>query len=443
VSRAGCARAIGAIAAASGLFAGCDGTYDLPADVRWQSAHFDYLTRSGDSQICPDVLAPLEEHFAVLQDFLGFEWPPGAKVTYEKMLGSADYLQHGGCPADASACDVNSTVVSPDGMDLHELVHAYLSPTGSPSPVLVEGVAVVLACTSGVFGQPKPTQTWEQLAGLNYGAATRADVYDAGAWLVGYLLTQYDPRLFVSLYQRVPTGADADTMDAVFREVYGQSLATIWAAVLAGIAPHDACPWQCSRPPVPLDGTKVATDGVCGTLNAFHSLTLASDSLVAVTSTGAGVQIETCDQTALYPQWGPPGLLDLYELPTGAYFVATDGTAGTMTLDGSLSSLVTPTCAGATNPAPFAGFDGFFLSGPNTSSQWFLPLPPPPSATFRLGLGSAGGALLKVCGSCDPASCVFPPFDGSWTWAPGQTASVAVDPFPPGSYFQASFNWAY
>src|SRR5262249_3749248 len=158
------------------------------------------------------------------------------------------------------------------------------------------------------------------------------------------------------------TGADADRMDAVFREVYGESLATIWAAALEGTAPHDVCIWQCSRPAVPLDGTPLATDHVCGLPN-FHSLRLASDSLLALTtSTEAGVEIQRCDQTALCPNWAPPGLLDLYELPAGDYFVATDGTPGTMTFDGSLSSLVSPTCAEATNVAALAGFDGFFLS---------------------------------------------------------------------------------
>jgi hypothetical protein len=443
VSRAGRARILGAIATASWLLAGCDGTYDLPADVRWQSTHFDYLTRTGDRAICPDVMGQLEEHFALLQDYLGFEWPPGAKVTYEKMLDADDLQQHGNCPLDRGACALETLVKSPEGMHLHELVHAYLWPTGYPPTVLVEGAAVALSCGSSDFPS-KPTHTWDELAGLGYVSPTSTDVYDAGAWLVGYLLTQYDPRLFATLYQRVPTGADADRMDSVFREVYGESLATIWAAALEGTAPHDVCIWQCSRPPVPLDRTPLATDHVCGLPN-FHSLKLASDSLVALTaSTDAGVEIQTCDQTALYPNWGPPGLLDLYELPAGDYFVATDGTPGTMTFDGSLSSVVTPTCSEATNVAALSGFDGFFLSGPNMSPQWFVPLPSPPSASSKLGFESAGGALLTVCSSCDPASCILPSLAGSaWTWAPGQTVSVAVDPFPPGAYFQAFFTWGY
>jgi hypothetical protein len=425
------------MAAASWLLAGCDGTYDLPADVRWQSAHFDYLTRAGDSQICPDVLGPLEQHFALLQDYLGFAWAPGAKVTYEKMRDLTDYTQHGGCLPESGGCTLESTVVSPEGMDLHELVHAYLWTTGFPPPVLIEGAAVALACSPSFLGQ-RPAESWDQLAALGYAETNRAEVYIAGGWLVGYLLRAFDPRLFTTVYTRLPFDADADAMDAVFREVYGQSLAVIWSAALAEPAPHQVCLWQCSQPPMPLDGSKVATDRVCG-LDVFHSLTLASASVVALTSSmGAGAQIETCDQTALYPDWAAPGALNLFALPPGGYFVATDGTAGTMALDGALSSVVTPTCAEATNLAPFAGFAGFTLSGPNISTQWYLPLPPPPAGTSMF---DAGGSTMTVCGSCDPASCVGWRQFGSWTWAPGQTVSVAVDPFPPGSWFRIFLDW--
>jgi hypothetical protein len=428
------------MAAASWLLAGCDGTYDLPADVRWQSAHFDYLTRAGDSEICPDVLGPLEQHFALLQDYLGFAWAPGAKVTYEKMRDLTDYTQHGGCLPESGGCTLESTVVSRDGMDLHELVHAYLWTTGFPPPVLIEGAAVALACSPSVAGQ-KPTQSWDQLAALGYGEANRAEVYIAGGWLVGYLLRAFDPRLFTIAYSRLPFDADAEAMDAVFREVYGQSLAVIWAAALAGRAPHQVCLWQCAQPAVSLDGRPVATDGVCGTLDTFHSLTVASTSFVGVSSTGASVAIGSCDQTALGSTQSSPATLNLFDLPPGAYFIDSGAARGTMTFDGSFSSLVRPTCAEAADLPPLAGYAGFSLTGPDTPAQWFLPLPPPPAGTFSQLSSFVGGAVtLDVCGSCDPATCVGQLQYGSWTWAPGQTVSIAVEPSPMG-YFQLSVDW--
>ena len=62
--------------------------------------------------------------------------------------------------------------------------------------------------------------------------------------------------------------------------------------MLADPAPHRVCLWQCAQPPVPLDKTEVATDRVCG-LDVFGSLTLASTTVVGVTSTGAEVYVES------------------------------------------------------------------------------------------------------------------------------------------------------
>ena len=433
------ARAIGVVAAAALLLAAC-GNSDLPADRRWESAHFRYLTRASDLQICPDILGPLEEHFALLQGYLGFDWAPRAKVTYEKMVDATDLEQHSDC-RDFPACTVNSMVESPHAMDLHELVHAYLAPTGSPPPVLVEGPAVVLACAAQLFGKPKPTQSWDQLAALDYDPDTRAAVYSAGAWLVGYLLAHYDPRLFTTIYQRLPSHADASTMDAAFKDVYGESLASIWAAALAGTDPLDACIWQCSQPALPLDGTPVATDGVCGTIDLFHSLPLASTTLVSLTSTAATLQLKRCGPTPLPMAWANPGVLNLYDLLPGSYFVESSPDAGTMMVQGSLPSLLAPTCTEATDLAPFAGFKSVHLTGPNTSEpQWFLPLPPPPAGSSQLSAFS-GGANTKICASCDPASCVSLIQLAGWTWAPGQKVSVAPSPFPPDSYFQISIDW--
>jgi hypothetical protein len=434
------ARAIGGtIAAASSLLPACDGNYDLPADRRWESTHFTYATRASDSSVCPDLLGPLEEHFALLQSYLGFDWAAGAKITYEKMLDGADFAAHGGCGSDAAACTMQSMVVSPAGFDLHELVHAYLWPTGDPPPVLMEGVAVVLACQTSLFAQPKPAQSWDQLASLGYDPGH--EVYDAGAWLVGYLLTQYDPKLFTTVYQRLPPGPDAGTMDAAFRDVYGQSLATIWAAALAGTAPRDGCIWQCSRPPVPVDGTPVATDGVCGTIDLFHPFTLASTTLVGLTSTAAGLQLQSCDEPPLPTDSSPPGVLHLYELPSGSYFVESTREAGTMMVQALPSSVLAPTCAQATDLAPFAGRNGFRVTGPDTGGpQWFLPLPPPPAGTSHLTT-FGGGAAMMICASCDPASCVNQLQLADWSWAPGQMVSIEVNPFPPDSYFGVLLSW--
>jgi hypothetical protein len=414
-----------AIATFATIVAACDGTYDFPADRRWESTHFAYQTRASETQICPDVLGPLEEHFALLQDYLGFDWPPDAKVTYEKMLDAADAQAHSGCPLERGACAVESMVVSAEPMHLHELVHAYLWPTGFPPTVLVEGAAVALSCGSLDFGEVKPTESWDQLASLGYGGPDDNEVYAAGAWLVGYVLHRYDPRLFRAVYQRLADDADAATMDGVFRDVYGDSLEAIWAAALAEGGPHDFCAWQCSRPPVPIDGTPVATtDGVCGTLEVYSSITLASTSTLRLSTTASGVQLQACDLPPL-PEgnWVGPGMLGLYELPAGAYFLDSSpgSAAATVTIDGSFSSVLTPTCQQATNLAPFQGVEALRVFVPNNGTDWFLPLPPPPAGKSTIFV-SSGGALAAICSTCDAASCVFPSAPAPAT--PGQTLKI-------------------
>ena len=373
---------------------------------RWESAHFTYATRASDISVCPDILESLEENFALLQSYLGFDWPPGVKITYEKMAGQADYQAHGGCSLPGrDACTIESTVISVEAFHLHELVHAALWQTGFPPLALVEGVAVVLSCGAAQFASQKPSLTWDQLASLDYNSGSMEEVYAAGTWLVGYLLRHFDPRLFTSVYARLPSDADAGTMDAAFRDVYGQSLESIWAAALAESQPADVCLWQCSRPPLPLDGTPVATAGVCGTVDLFHPFTLASAAPVALTSTAAALQLHACnDRTALPDEWAGPGVLGLYDLPPGSYFVESSADAGTVTAEGSLPSLLVPTCAEATNLAPFAGLSGFRLIGPNTGGpQWYLPLLPPPAGTSLLSV-TGGEALPALCASCDPAA---------------------------------------
>src|SRR5262249_47288996 len=142
----------------------------LPAVTLGQTAHFDYRARAGDATVCPDVLGTLERHFSVLQAYLGFAWPAGKRVRYDKFSDAADFAAHAGCPSDAGGCAPQTNVESSQGLDTHELVHAYLYPTGFPPWVLVEGAAVALSCAGRFYADPKPTLSWDQLAGIGSGA---------------------------------------------------------------------------------------------------------------------------------------------------------------------------------------------------------------------------------------------------------------------------------
>jgi hypothetical protein len=411
---------------------GCDGTYDVPADRRWVSAHFDYLTRASDDAVCPDVLGPLEDHFAELQGYLGFGWPEGEKVTYEKFVDGVDFAAHNTCGGSAEGCTMGAMVESSLGLDPHELVHAYLSSTGDPPTVLVEGVAVALACGSSLFAR-KPTQTWDQLASAGYSADD--SVYYAGTWLAGYLLEVYGPRSFLTLYRTLPSTADTATMDAAVRTIYGVSLSAMWTAALGESQPRSVCIWQCSRPSLALDGVPIDTSGVCGVEGALP-FTLASGSTISLATTRSGFSVKACGHVPL-PDLTITDGLGLYSLPAGSYFVDVRPTAGTITGRSDASGRLNSTCA-AVSDATAPGVGSVVALVPSTKPSWFLPLPPPPIAGGEpLTPSVLTTGTTSICRSCDVASCVGPSQAGPWQT--GQVLNITTNPSEP--FTEIFLNW--
>ena len=408
----------------------CDGNLDLPGDRSWQSTHFNYLTRASDDALCPDVLGPLEDHFAELQGYLGFDWPAGQKVTYLKFVDAMDFQAHNICGEPAGGCALESTVESPVGLDTHELVHAYLAKTGFPPPVLLEGIAVALSCGSADYSG-KPTDTWDQLAAAAYSAGDTSTVYDDGAWLVGYLLDEFGPRPFLTLYRTLRATAGSAEMDAAFRAIYGQSLAAIWAAALDESQPRNVCIWHCSRPPLALDGAPFDSAGVCG-VDSARPFTLAAESTISFATTGASFSVRPCGQ--VNPGEGTlngalkGGLLALYDLPASSYFLDYSSSPGTITGTADASAAVNPICADATDVAALsAGY--IFLQVPSSRPNWFMPIPPPPAGAHSAS--ASPGA--SVCASCDPSTCLDPSQPAAWTGA--RVLQMPTDPSSPFSQF--------
>src|SRR5262249_20456297 len=154
-------------------------------------------------------------------------------------------LAHAGCPDGRDGCTLDASARTTAVLDEHELVHAYLYPTGNPPPVLQEGVAVALSCGAATFG--KPVVGPDDLAGLSALGPRALDTYGAGAWLVGYLLDQLGPQRFVQLYGMLGHQVSTAQMDAAFRAVYGQGLADLWTAAVGEDHPRNTCVWECSQ----------------------------------------------------------------------------------------------------------------------------------------------------------------------------------------------------
>jgi hypothetical protein len=431
---------VGLIVAFATLTA-CQSNLNLPSDRSWQSTHFDYRTRASDISVCPDILGPLEDHFAVLQGYLGFDWPVGKRVTYYKFLDSADFSANADCGTGAGGCAFGPDVRSTNGLDTHELVHAYLAESGFPPSILVEGVAVVLSCTADSYASPKPTQTWDQLAAVEFSASDTTTVYATGAWLVGYLLDAFGPERFLTLYRTLPPTAGAAKMDAAVQNIYGQSLSAIWTAALSQSQPRNSCVWQCSRPEIALDGVAFDTSaGVCG-VDVERTFAIASESVISFLAKGSAFGLGPCGQS------DPPrivlnggltgGLLAFYDLPAGSYYLEYSPVPGTMTPTGDASSALNPVCASSTDVAALSA-PTMLVAVPPSSPNWFLPLPPPLADGKPPLIQSVQTATnASLCASCDPTSCVDASKAGAWT--SGTVINLETDPTKPFSQF--IFSW--
>jgi hypothetical protein len=418
----GRAGAFAAVLLLASAFGACSHAHEnLPSDHVWSSDHFDYFTRSGDTSTCADVLGPLEEHFALVQGSLGFAWPAGTKVRYYKFLDGADFQSNAGCPPEAGGCAPQTNVEASDGMDLHELVHAYLYPTGFPPSVLIEGVAVALSCQS--VGYPKPTVSWDQLATM----PRTMDLYAAGAWLVGYLLDVFDPQKFTQLYAALTQSATAQDLATTFQSIYGESLADVWAAALAENEPRYACLWQCSRPSMALDGSAASTAGTCGT-EVVHPFTLPAESTFSLFST-QDLSLGPCGRVA------PPqadiaalgtGAETFYHLPAGSYFVQTDPATGSVVGKRDVSAALNPACASVTDGADVDPNANVYVAVPSSTAQWFMALPPPGRSMSVIPV--QGLASFSLCASCDPTSCAPVPTTRDEPWSAGSVLMLATDP---------------
>ena len=261
--------------------AGCERDRDFPSDALWESAHFRYHTRNGEKAACAGVLTELERHFELMQAYLGFPWPEGRKVDYFKYRDRSDYEANADCPAQTGGCTAGSAVMTYSTLQEHELVHAYLAPSGSPPTFFVEGVASAIGRDEPVASLTE-IPSWQDVVALPVG--DRSGVYTYGSWFVSYLLHRYGAEPFVELYQHLDNeSASAEQIAAIFATVYGEALDTVWnAASASGKRIRCVNIWPCSTAGMVMDGTPQVLGQSCdGSTNA-RTFTLDAETDVVI-----------------------------------------------------------------------------------------------------------------------------------------------------------------
>jgi hypothetical protein len=379
----------------------CSGeqSQNWPDDAVWESAHFRYHTRAADAGVCQGVLDQLERHFQLTRDYLHFSWPAGRKVDYYKFSDVADFSANAACPPGSGACTRDNVIRSPDVLQHHELIHAYLAPLGLPPAFFTEGVAVALACGHAWTVGAKP---WREVIALPFGDDR---VFVEGPWFVGYLLHQYGPEAFLQLYGALDfRSASNEGIAATFQAVYPQALDEAWEAARAS-GPTVRCQflWECSGAALPSDGTIEPIGRACDGGDQFRTITLDSERDVVVNRGGyLGYPAASCERaTAVGSEDASPNNLIGHFSP-GVYFV------GRFDIPITVGARVAPAPALSTecsssqplslSSVEFA-HEHFEVAFPNDGSPWFLKLRSDRVRT--LCGGSSQDIRVERCLGCD------------------------------------------
>lgn len=232
------------MAAALLALAGCNGA---SFNKLFSTEHFDYYVEEGVTPPCDGTDRWLERYYDANAKFLGVTLPPGMKIEYY-LAGSEDTLQQAGCPPGTS-CAGGGSVYSRAPLHSHEIVHASAFFLGSPPPLFVEGLAVVLGCqatddTGGRLDLSDPIELLIEGEAFNdYRETSGFSVYNASASFVRYLIDKHGSSRFASLYAQAQyRGSREETAD-VFQMVMGESLDDALADWRTKPAPHygDLC----------------------------------------------------------------------------------------------------------------------------------------------------------------------------------------------------------
>lgn len=402
---------------------GCAGSLDAP-DPRWSSPHFRYFADADDPAPCAAVTDLLERHFAFMQSYLGFDWPAGKMVDYDKFRDSNAFQTSSNCDPRTAACESEGTVKSTVTFDGHELMHAYLSPNGRPPALFEEGVAVALdwrrTSCSALEGPRNVELSWADAIRIG-DPYVDGRIYFSGARLVAHLLRGYDPHLFMRLYRALPTrSVTPEMVSDQMMNIYGKSGDELWAETVADTVPFTGCvpAWPCARDELPLDGSAVQLAASCPGIDFDQRAVQLTDTTNLLLSATADSQLSlfACDAAAppppsfLFPITDGPDRGGLINLGPGRYFFQFYNFITDLSLTIPAAPPAGTDCA-ALQPLTLSSSQfPIHVASPLSSEDWYVALQlGPPDRT--LTVDNSATTDLLVCPSCDftSAACTAIP----------------------------------
>lgn len=207
-----------------------DGTTSEPEEIDYEGEHVVLITDSPDDP-CGGTMAHMDRLIKRLAERLAV-LPPvlDERIQFIWMHDPADVEELCGFSESVAGCANGNRIYSRSLPLNHELVHSVSFAAGYPPPFFTEGLA---AAYSGYNAWPVPEHVFSSSEEDILALLTRSSLeiagtpggYEGAARFTAYLVDQYGMDAYLELYSLLPRDSHLETIDQLFQETFGVSLA--------------------------------------------------------------------------------------------------------------------------------------------------------------------------------------------------------------------------